>query len=194
MLYTEKAKQKEGESKLSGVDFHSPHCYGCGLENPNGLRADFTFDESIGEVRFTYKAYSFQCSINGILHGGVLAALLDEAQGALCGHLGFMVMTDKLEVKYHKASLLKDSFIICAWLTTARKRRLYTKASLHNEQGELLVESKAIFYILPERLWKRIWSTTEEDIEYTRNTLQSNRKRAARIRKRLRSNPPVPEG
>ena len=181
-----KPSQAQKELELSGANSHSPHCYGCGLENSKGLKADFTFDDNVGEVRFTYKAQAFQCSMNGVIHGGVLAALLDEAQGALCGHLGFIVMTNKLELKYHKASLLEDTFSIRAYLTVVRKRRLYTKASLKNDKEELLVESKAIWYILPEKIWTRIFSIAKEDLEYTRSKLQRNRKRAALIRKRLR--------
>ena len=167
-------------------NMHDPQCYGCGLENTKGLKASFSFNEDFGEVDFTYKPQPFQCSMNGVLHGGVLAALLDEAQGSLCWQLGFIVMTDKLELKYHKASFLSNTFRIHAWLTTARKRRLYTRASLKNEKDELLVEAKGTWYILPERLWQRIFSMSEKEREEAQRDCQNKRKRTAFIRRRLR--------
>lgn len=175
-------------SVFTSRNWHSDQCYGCGTESPHGLHAEFPFDEATGELRMTYQPLAWQRGAPGKLHGGVLAALLDEAQGMLCHHLGHMVMTDQLELKYHKATALDAPLTIRAWITAARKRRLYTRAELHSG-GELRVHSRGVWYILPDRIFDRMFGAqmTAAERELLFATLESNRKRAQQIRRRLRN-------
>ncbi len=168
------------------VTWHYRQCFGCGPDNPHGLHASFPFDLETGEVRFTYTPLAHLQGAPGYVHGGVLSALLDEGQGALCFHAGYLPMTDQLHLKYHLATPIDRDFVVRCWISAVRKRRLYTRATLSAPSGELLVSSSAAFYILPERLGRKMMSISEEDAARVRAVLDANRKRAREIRRRLR--------
>lgn len=171
-----------------GREWHHTNCYGCGLDNEKGLQADFTFDVETGEVRFSYQPSVFQEGAPGYCHGGTLAAILDEAQGALCFHLGHVVMTEKLRLNYHKAVPLDRPYHIRSWLTMVRKRRLYTRGVIYNDEEETYVSSSASWYAMPDRLMKRMFAGryNEEDSAKVTKAIEVNRKRAREIRLRLR--------
>lgn len=173
----------------TGQDWHRPACYGCGPENEHGLRANFSFHEPTGEVRFEYVPRGFEIGAPGFVHGGVLAAIMDEAQGVLCFHVGHMVMTDQLHMKYHKATGLSAPFSVRCWITAVRKRRMYTRATIHDQSGVLLVSSSAVWYLLPERVVHRLFygQGDESESAHIKLVLEANRRRAKEIRKRLRN-------
>lgn len=172
---------------LTGRDWHHPNCFGCGASNARGLHADFAFDETSGEVRFEYTvAHDFE-GAPGFTHGGILASILDEAQGCLCFHVGHVVMTEKLHLNYHHATPLGQPIQVRAWLTAVRRRRLHTRATLTGKNGELYVSSSASWYVLPERMTRRMFSGHDQlaQLETSRDLLEVNRRRAKEIRRRL---------
>lgn len=179
----------EPKPTMRGQDWHNPDCYGCGPANEKGLHADFLFDEENGEVRFAYTPPDYLKGAPGYVHGGALATLLDEAQGTLCYHLGHMIMTDQLTMKYHKATPLNEECYIRCWVTAVRKRRMYTRGVIYNKDEETLVSSSAVWYLLPERIIRRLFKTdgvSEEEKNYRKQVLELNRQRAKKIRRRLR--------
>ncbi|MEM7179884.1 MAG: PaaI family thioesterase [Spirochaetota bacterium] len=167
-------------------DWHHLNCYACGPANKLSLHADFLFDEATGEVRFTYKTFAEHEGAPDCVHGGVLATLLDESQGVLCFHLGHFVMTDQLSLKYHKASPLQEKLTIRAWLSSVRKRRMYTKGTIHSQSGELLVSSKAKWYVFPEKAIARKFQLSTLRVEHLCKVMEENRKRGKAIRRRLK--------
>ena len=79
----------------------SEHCFICGRHNPVGLRMTF-FDNGIDEVYAETTVPETYQSYPGLVHGGIVTAMLDECVGrvALIGdHHRFMVSV-KLEVKF----------------------------------------------------------------------------------------------
>lgn len=176
---------------LRGQDWHRPDCYGCGPDNPGGIHGEFLFDEETGEVRFPYNPPSHVMGAPGYVHGGALATLLDEAQGALCYHLGHMIMTEQLTLKYHKATPIKETCNIRCWVTAVRKRRMYSRGTITNMNGDILVTSSAVWYLLPERILEKLFKIedyTQNERDFRRATMEVNRKRAKEIRRRLRIN------
>ena len=178
----------EVKPTLTAQDWQSSVCYGCGPENPHSLKANFLFDEKTGEVRFKHKLQGFEYGAPGYVHGGVLAAILDEGQGALCHHIGHTIMTDKLTIKYHKAVPMDNDFYVRCWLTAVRRRRVYTRATIYNDEDELLVSSSSSWYLLPERVIKRLFpgEMSEDRAQLLKKQIEANRKRAKEIRRRLR--------
>ncbi len=176
---------------MKGQDWHHVNCFGCGPGNQFSLRADFTFDEKSGEVNFEYIIHKGYEGAPGYSHGGILATLLDEAQGCLCFHIGHVVMTEKLYINYKKAVPLEKPIWIRAWLSAVRKRRLYTKGMIYIANGDdfdVYVTSSASWYILPERIQKRMFQHSNNDkiFQKQHQLLELNRKRAREIRLRLR--------
>lgn len=51
-------------------------CYVCGKENPEGLKLDFTLRGR--ELETVYRAERRHQGYRGVLHGGILAMLMDE--------------------------------------------------------------------------------------------------------------------
>ncbi len=84
---------------------NSRHCFICGLENPVGLHLHI-YETEPGVVETQYIAPEHFQGYPGVLHGGIVAALIDEVSGR--AQMGddplnprFM-FTGKLEVKYRK--------------------------------------------------------------------------------------------
>ena len=61
-------------------DFPDNNCFGCSQTNPHGLQLTFMHVSHSG-VEGRYTAPEHQCGAPGIVHGGLQAALLDEAIG-----------------------------------------------------------------------------------------------------------------
>ncbi|BDA80750.1 thioesterase [Leptospira kobayashii] len=137
-----------------GHEIHHDTCFGCGKQNPIGLSADFTFDDATGEVRFIY---NFKRMFNGaptFVHGGILSALLDEAMGSLCFHLGFIVMTDTMGFKFHKATPVEKDLLVRAWPVKKAKRKVLLECELTSVDGSLLfVKGEGAFHVLPPRFF-----------------------------------------
>ena len=174
-------------SKLNNhlVGLHGKTCFGCGPENEFGLKIKLTFDESVGEVVGDYKIPDKFCSANGLIHGGIIATILDESQGLLCQCLGYPVMTKKLEVEYKKFITKDNTANIRAWLSNVDKRNLETQCIINNENNELIASSVATWYIFPERLWRKFWSFSKEDADIYSEYLNNNKIKAKLIRKKL---------
>lgn len=80
---------------------NSDQCFICGRKNPRGLYMRF-YDNGRNEVYSEYTVPEAYQGYPGIVHGGILASMLDEAVGRvgmISDHHRFM-MTVKLEVKY----------------------------------------------------------------------------------------------
>lgn len=176
------------EPSRTAQDWHHKNCYGCGPNNLKGLHQEFPFDEKTGDVLFITKIENSFEGAPGFAHGGVLASILDEAQGVLCFHIGHFVMTDQLNINYFKASPLNEDLEIRAYITSVRKRRLYTTAEIRLVRtGELLCKSKAKWYDMPERIIRKMFHRSPLSVEKLIRIMEENKKRGKQIRKRLKT-------
>ncbi len=82
---------------------NSKYCFICGRENPRGLYMTF-YDDGHDEVVSQYSVPDIYQSYPGIVHGGIVAAMLDEAVGrvALIGDHHHFMMSVRLQVKYRQ--------------------------------------------------------------------------------------------
>ena len=58
---------------------HTAGCLVCGRDNPHGLRLDLHVDPETGIVRIEFAPRREHIGFEGVVHGGVLATVLDEA-------------------------------------------------------------------------------------------------------------------
>lgn len=120
-------------------------CYVCGKNNKDGFRLDFEHPRS-GVLRAEVVFEKRHQGYKGIVHGGLVATLLDEMMINLAWKEGFPAVTAELNVRLKKATLVGDKVRLEGRLepSKARKGRLIkAKAEAWNQKGELLAWATA---------------------------------------------------
>lgn len=113
-----------------------------GGANPMGLGALLWRDGETAVMETTL-GRAFE-GAPGRSHGGVIAALVDEAMGSLMGMRGELAFTARLTIDFRSPTPLNEPVTARAWLAERDGRKLTLRASVH--AGELLVaEADALF-------------------------------------------------
>ncbi|MGB9032711.1 MAG: PaaI family thioesterase [Acidobacteriaceae bacterium] len=130
------------------------HCFGCGLENPTGLRLKFFVDPDKNVVCHFRLARRF-AGPPGHAHGGIIATLLDEAMSKSNRARGILAMTRHLEVQYLRPVPLGQPLTLTARHLDTHGRRNHTEAQLADASGQILASAKAVFVsVTPDILTK----------------------------------------
>jgi acyl-coenzyme A thioesterase PaaI-like protein len=129
-------------------------CFVCGVENPVGLHLHL-FETEPGVVESTYTAPEHFQGYPGVLHGGIVAAILDEVSGRV--HMGSdpmsprFMFTGKLEVRYRKNVPVGKPLRILGKAGKDRSKMAESWAGIYDSQsGELLAEASALHIDVPE--------------------------------------------
>jgi acyl-coenzyme A thioesterase PaaI-like protein len=120
------------------------YCFGCGRHNPIGFHLVFEREDA-GGVIARYTPRPEDAGFPDVMHGGLLALLLDEAMGWAMYADRVFAVTAKMEVRYRRSVGLDDTLVARARIANSRGRRLEVEATLTDEAGELLVEASALF-------------------------------------------------
>jgi uncharacterized protein (TIGR00369 family) len=103
-------------------------CFACGEENPIGLKLKF-YEEN-GEYCSTFTAQCEHQGYNGIVHGGIVSALLDEIMARYIYAQGFNAVTARLEVRYHRPTPIFEQLSI-------RSRIVNKRGNIYELEGEI---------------------------------------------------------
>jgi acyl-coenzyme A thioesterase PaaI-like protein len=85
----------------------------------------------------------------GYVHGGSMAAVLDEAMGASAWIAGHTVVAAKLAVKYRKMLPLGMITTVEAFISSVKGKKVITKGKVFDETGAVYTESEGLFIIIP---------------------------------------------
>ena len=129
----------------------SRHCFVCGVENPVGLHLKF-YETGLGEVTAEYTAPEHYQGYPGVLHGGIVASILDETAGR--AHMGIFpprfMFTAKLEVRYRKNVPVGQPLKIVGRAGRDKGCAAEATSAIYNQDGTLLAEANALLINLPE--------------------------------------------
>jgi uncharacterized protein (TIGR00369 family) len=132
------------------------HCFGCGVDNPEGMRLRFFIDEKrqrcVGRFRLA-KRYQ---GPPAHAHGGVIATILDEAMGKVNKLRHVVAMTRSMEIEYLKPVPLRKLITVEAYEVRVRGRKHTNVAEIRDDKGELLARSTGLFIAIdPERMFAK---------------------------------------
>jgi acyl-coenzyme A thioesterase PaaI-like protein len=133
---------------------NSRMCFICGLENPVGLHLHM-YETAPGVVETTYTAPDHFQGYPGVLHGGIVAAILDELSGRThmgsdAEHTRFMY-TAKLEVKYRRNVPVGKPLRIVGRAGKSKSKSAEAWAGIYDaDTGELLAEGKTLLIDVPQ--------------------------------------------
>ncbi|MGB0652773.1 MAG: PaaI family thioesterase [Thermoplasmatota archaeon] len=120
-------------------------CFGCGPDNPDGLRLDFYLEADRVEGRWTPTGASE--GWQGLLHGGITAALHDDAAHwamvALACATGF---TTRMDVRYTAPIRLGHEVLATGRIQELGPRRGHFATTIH--QDGVLASSAVVEYAL----------------------------------------------
>jgi acyl-coenzyme A thioesterase PaaI-like protein len=119
------------------------YCFGCGDRNLESLGITFETHGRRVEGRFT--ARPEHQGWPGLAHGGIAAAVLDEALGWAMYAAGAWAMTARMEVRYRNPVMLGEELIVTAEVTRERGRLLEGFAELRTASGKRLADAKGLF-------------------------------------------------
>jgi acyl-coenzyme A thioesterase PaaI-like protein len=126
------------------VDLHGqPTCFGCGADNPVGLRGTFLAEGA--EVLGTMVVTEHMVGAPGRLHGGVMMAFIDEALGLVsCLHVAGDTMTASLTVDLRAPAGVGATLTQRAWVERNEGRKWFVRSEVH-EGDRLLAEARGLW-------------------------------------------------
>jgi acyl-coenzyme A thioesterase PaaI-like protein len=123
-------------------------CFGCGQGNPEGLGMRFhdRGSESVCDYDVPERYQSWQ----GMVHGGVVALMLDEAVGWAGWHAGHPGLTGRLEVRYRQPLAVGERVRVVGRVQRVRRTLVYASASIDRlRDGQRVAEAKATLMTMP---------------------------------------------
>ncbi len=92
-----------------------PFCLVCSQSNPRGLGLEFAL-QTDGSVSTEYISHAALEGYSGLLHGGVIAAMLDGAMTNCLFARGLQAVTGELTVRYRYPIAVGEAITLRAWL------------------------------------------------------------------------------
>ena len=114
------------------------NCFVCGENNPGGLRLNFEIDQEKQILKTTFVASSIYQGYDGIVHGGIISTLLDEAMAKLAYELGYNTVTASLEIRFKKPAPILERLTVYGEITEVKARIVKAKARVTSEDGTIL--------------------------------------------------------
>jgi acyl-coenzyme A thioesterase PaaI-like protein len=126
---------------------HDPACWGCG-GNVAGIELPSPEREGIEEYEAWFAFDERHQGGPGIVHGGLVAAALDEACSLLATWHRFPAVTARLFVRYRRPVPIDTELLVRADVEASRGRRIRIRGRL-TDGDENLAEARAAFLHVP---------------------------------------------
>jgi acyl-coenzyme A thioesterase PaaI-like protein len=131
-----------------GVDFDH-WCFACGRQNPSGLHLDF--EVSRGKAVARYTGVQRHQGYDGLLHGGVVTALLDETMGWAIFQSGVWGVTARITVTFKQPVPMGEELVVTGEIVRERGTSIETRGDIKRaSDGLLLTEAQGLFMQMPE--------------------------------------------
>lgn len=123
-------------------------CFVCGRENADGLQLDFSFSEDGLSAETVFLPREKYQGWSGIVHGGMIMTVLDEAMAKAAVHKGYSVVTGEITVKLKNPARIMEPLLCRGAIGEIKKKIIYASASALREDGTLVAEATAKMFIM----------------------------------------------
>lgn len=135
--------------RVIGKQTNSRMCFICGMDNPQGLRAQF-YNMEDGSVVTPFRFREEHQSFPGRVHGGLAATMIDELglRALWVESEELMGVTMSLETKYRRAVPYGELLYGRGIVVRKTSKFATIHAELLNGQGEVLAEGTSKYILL----------------------------------------------
>lgn len=131
-----------------------PNCFGCGDDNPIGLRLAYRSEGNRLVTAFTPS--DAHQGWPGIVHGGIITTLLYEVMENLPYADGKIALMRRMQTRFRKPARIGERITAAAWFTSQNGRDMSAAATLADARGELIAEGSAELVALRQEHIERL--------------------------------------
>jgi len=121
-------------------------CFGCGRDNPIGLKLDFKWDGKTASAEFT--PGELHQGWSGFAHGGIITCLIDEAMAYAAFFSGVRSITARMQVRLRRLVQVGEPLIITSSITKMTKRLVEAEAAISLKDGTPVAEGRSTQFIV----------------------------------------------
>ncbi len=146
-------------------------CFLCGKDNPFGLKIVWYNNYENNTVEADVVVSENYRSYPGVVHGGIVASLLDETSGrANLIKEGFnnLMVTLKMEIVYKKITPTNTPLKLVGRVIRGGTTRATVEAEIVLPNGEVSAKATSLLYKMPEDV-KHNWGEEAEEWERTQH-------------------------
>jgi uncharacterized protein (TIGR00369 family) len=129
-------------------------CFGCGDDNPIGLHLRFATNADTVTAAFLPK--DVHQGFQGVVHGGIIATVLDEAMAWATAAAGNWAVTTKLDVRFRRPLHVGEPTTVSARVVSVRGRAITAAAELVRDVDQSPIATATATY-------SRVSKETESD-------------------------------
>jgi uncharacterized protein (TIGR00369 family) len=153
-LYNHPMTGKAHGHETSNLKLPTNKCFVCGPDNPEGMRLSWTLDEAHNTFICHFNLDARYTGPPGHCHGGIIAAILDDAMGKVNKLRQVVALTKEMTVEYLKPVPLHRPLRVESREVSVHGRQHINMAEILNEQDEVLARSKGTFIAIdPEKMF-----------------------------------------
>jgi uncharacterized protein (TIGR00369 family) len=118
-------------------------CYVCGSDNLRGLNIPFTLWD--GKVTAEFTASDDYCGFDGVIHGGILFALVDEAMMYLIHGNAIRAITSEVTIRMKNFARTNEPIRIEASDLKAEEHMVTCRATIIDKNDRLICKASGKF-------------------------------------------------
>jgi uncharacterized protein (TIGR00369 family) len=123
-------------------------CFGCGGGNARGMQLTFEQEDAARTIVGRFRLGAEYQGAFGIIHGGVIAVVLDEVMGKVCRFRGVRAVTAEMNIEYLKPVWVDADLVVKGYEKEITGRNLHLVGEIQDASGNVLARSRGRFVIL----------------------------------------------
>ncbi|HWF58288.1 MAG TPA: PaaI family thioesterase [Candidatus Dormibacteraeota bacterium] len=136
-----------------------------GLRNPHGLHLQYHLAGD--RVATTWVADDDHAGFPGFVHGGLIAAVLDDAMGRCSVLHRRWVVTGRMETRFRDAAPLGVALRVEGWITSLTRRAMTAESLMTLEDGRVVAGATGTYLPIPASLLDRMVDSWPGFAEFT---------------------------
>ena len=117
------------------------HCFVCGEKNQFGLHLKFSIHD--GRVVSEFVPQKIHQGYKGIVHGGIITTIIDEAMVKAAIMQGVSAITAEITVRFKNTLMVGEKVVIEATIINMNKKIIETSAQVRKADDTIIAEGHA---------------------------------------------------
>ena len=138
-------------------------CFGCGKGNPIGLKLAFVWDGETATAEFT--PTEVHQGWAGIMHGGLMQALLDEALSYAAHFNGLHCVTAEMQSRLKRPAAIGETLVIISSVKSKNRKLVRTQATITLRDGTLVADGAGTHFVFPEKAFEEFKKIRKTDTQ-----------------------------